>query len=251
VGLLDRLRTLASGSDAPRDDDLLDQITLRQRVADGIVALRQYDRAGKNVLPAAVEVVVTAGPGSVQIAQRFVDDPAFDAEVEAQVANAVVPLAGLLPYRTYRVEPGERPGVEVRDCGAAVLAWVFVEGRPDGACPFRADRTELRVGRGPWHGTAARHANDLCLEEPYVGRAAFTLRRSGAGLLVEPASGQAPYLAILRADGHRVRPGLDTVGASARIAWGERIELSDGARQGLVLCIARERPPAGSAGGAA
>jgi hypothetical protein len=206
--------------------------------------LRQYDRAGKSVLPAAVDIVVTAGPGSVQIAQRFVDDLAFDAEVEAQVANAVVPLAGFLPHRAYRVEAGERPGVEVRECGSAVLAWVYVEGRPGGACPFRADRSELRVGRGPWHGAAARHANDLCLEEPYVGRAALTLRRAGTGLTVEPASGQAPFLAVLRADGQRLRPGLDTVGASARIAWGERIELSDGGKERLVICVTRERPPA-------
>lgn len=243
MGLLDRLRTLASGSDAPRDDDLLDQITLRQRIAEGIVALRQYDRAGKGVLPPAVEVLITAGPGSLEVARRFVEDPSFDEEVGAQVANAVVPLAGELPLRAYRVESGERPGVRVRESGDAVLAWVYVEGRPALACPFRADRRELRVGRGPWHGAAASHTNDLCLEERYVGRAALVLRRTGLGLAVEPAPGQAAFLALLRADGRRLRPGLDTVEASARVGWGERIELSDGASQRVTICVSRDPPP--------
>lgn len=242
MGLLGKLRTLASAGDAPRDDEALDQITLRQRVADGIVALRQYDRHGHGTLPPAVEVVVTVGEASQQVARRFVDDPGFDAEVGAQVQNALAPLSGPLPHRTYRVERGERSGVAVRECSDAVLAWLHVEGDPARACPWRAERTELYLGRGRWHGAEGGRPNDLQLAERFVSRAAAVLRRAGTAFTVEPSPGQAAFLAILRADGRRVRPGLDTVEAGARLAPGERIELSDGAGQAVVLRLDREAP---------
>jgi hypothetical protein len=75
-----------------------------------------------------------------------------------------------------------------------------------------------------------------------VSRAAAVLRRAGTAFSVEPSPGQAAFLAVLRADGRRVRPGLDTVEARARVALGERVELSDGGGHVLVLVLDREAP---------
>ena len=94
----------------------LGQPDLLRRVTEGITALARHAGKGLPVLPPEVEVHIKVGKGSVQVIEQFVQDPAFDREVEARILNELVRLRpDGLPVRRYVVEPGDRTSVEVRE----------------------------------------------------------------------------------------------------------------------------------------
>src|SRR5688572_33393168 len=82
----------------------LGQPDLLRRVTEGIVSLARHADRGLPVLPPEVEVRIKVGDGGTQTIERFVQDPAFDREVEARVLNELVRLRpDGLPVRRYKI----------------------------------------------------------------------------------------------------------------------------------------------------
>ena len=227
------------------DPDLLDEPTLRQLIVERTLALRQRGRRGIDQLPPVVAVQVTvAADRSVAAVRAYLDDPAFDDEIGAALANRLVGLGAAVPTRLYAIEGGDRSAVSVREAAAGAWAVLRVEGgdRDGATLSLTGNRPRYHLGRGPWHGEGEAPANDLMVSDGdrFVSRRAAVLRRAGSGLEIA-ALDQGEYLAIVRADGRRIRPTHARSGR-VRLAIGDRIELSDGERQRVVLHV--ERPAA-------
>ena len=80
---------------------------LLRRVVDGIAKLKRHADRGVEVLPPEVEVHITVGEGSVQVIERFVNEPSFDREVEAALRNKLVRAReDRMPVRRYFVKAG-------------------------------------------------------------------------------------------------------------------------------------------------
>ena len=187
----------------------LGQPDLLRRVTGGITALARHAGKGLPVLPPEVEVRIRVGKGSVQVIEQFVQDPAFDREVEARVLNELVRLRPEgLPVRRYVVEPGERTSVEVREAPRRRYRLRIQGGDRDGATiTLPPTRRHYLLGRGDWHGDERQVANDvvLCESEKSISRRAARLHRSNAGLELESLD-QQQALVVERADGERLRP---------------------------------------------
>jgi hypothetical protein len=215
----------------------LGQPDLLRRVTDGITALARHAGKGLPVLPPEVEVHIKVGKGSVQVIEQFVQDPAFDREVEARVLNELVRLRPEgLPVRRYVVEPGERTSVEVREAPRRRYRLRIQGGDRDGTTlTLPPTRRHYLLGRGDWHGDERQVANDvvLCESEKAVSRRAARLHRSNAGLELESLD-QQQALVVQRADGERLRPAL---AASGRVPLspGDRIEFTDGRKTVLTV----------------
>ena len=94
----------------------LGQPDLLRKVSEGITRLARHADRGLPILPREVEVHIKVGHGSLQTIEQFVEDPAFDKEVEARLLNELARLRPEnLPLRRYFVEAAERTGVEVRE----------------------------------------------------------------------------------------------------------------------------------------
>jgi hypothetical protein len=217
----------------------LGQPDLLRRVTEGIVALARHADRGLPVLPPEVEVRVKVGDGGVQVIERFVQDPAFDREVEARVLNELVRLRpDGLPVRRYFVEPGEKNAVEVREAPLRRFRLRIQGGDRDGAAiTLPATRRQYLLGRTDWHGDEMQVANDVVLSETEraVSRRAARLHRSAAGLELESLD-QREALVVEKADGERLRPAL-TASGRVPITPGDRIEFTDGKRPVITLLI--------------
>ena len=210
----------------------LGQPDLLRRVTAGIVALARHADRGIPVLPAEVEVRIRVGDGGVQTIERFVQDPAFDREVEARVLNELVRLRpDGLPVRRYLVEAAERTAVEVKEAPLRRFRLRIQGGDRDGATvTLPATRRQYLLGRGDWHGEEMQVANDVVLSEGEraVSRRAARLHRSAAGLELESLD-QREALVVEKPDGERLRPAL-TASGRVPLAYGDRIEFTDGRR---------------------
>ena len=210
----------------------LGQPDLLRRVTEGIVALARHADRGLPVLPPEVEVRIKIGEGGTQTIERFVQDPAFDREVEARVLNELVRLRpDGLPVRRYIVETGEKNSVEVKEAPLRRFRLRIQGGDRDGATvTLPASRREYLLGRGDWHGEEMQVANDVVLSESEraVSRRAARLHRSAAGLELESLD-QREALVVEKADGERLRPAL-TASGRVPLAYGDRIEFTDGRR---------------------
>jgi hypothetical protein len=208
----------------------LGQPDLLRRVTSGIVALARHADRGLPVLPPEVEVKVRVGDGGVQTIERFVQDPAFDREVEARVLNELVRLRpDGLPIRRYVVEAGEKNSVEVKEAPLRRFRLRIQGGDRDGAAVTLAPaRREYLLGRGDWHGDEMQVANDVVLteNERAVSRKAARLYRSAAGLELESLD-QREALLVEKSDGERVRPALTSSGR-VPLAFGDRVSFTDG-----------------------
>lgn len=217
----------------------LGQPDLLRRVTDGIVSLARHADRGLPVLPPEVEVRIKVGDGGVQVIERFVQDPAFDREVEARVLNELVRLRpDGLPVRRYVVEPGERNAVEVREAPLRRFRLRIQGGDRDGAAiTLPVARRQYLLGRGDWHGDEMQVANDvaLCEGERAVSRRAARLHRSAAGLELESLD-QREALIVQKADGERVRPAL-TASGRVSVVPGDRVEFTDGKRAVLTVFV--------------
>src|SRR5947199_3305836 len=167
----------------------LGQPDLLRRVTEGITALARHSGRGLPVLPPEVEVHVKVGKGSVQVIEQFVQDPAFDREVEARVLNELVRLRPEgLPVRRYVVEAAERTSVEVREAPKRRFRLRIQGGDRDGATiTLPPTRRHYLVGRGDWHGHEQHVANDvvLCASGKAISRRAARLHRAPSGLELE------------------------------------------------------------------
>ncbi len=244
-GSLIGIRSLFRKTPSVRDRDLLDQSTLRQRVVAGIMALSQRWRRGADALPLAVAVTIQVGDdASLSVVERFIDDPAFDTDVGADLSNRLVgSRVDAMPVRLYRVEPGPHNDLKVTEALSGTLAWLTVEG---GDChgttlEIEVTRAEYRLGRGDWHGDDTV-ANDLVVShgDRFVSRRAAVLRRAGARLEVA-SRGQGDNLLVIHADGKTVRPSHTRRGR-LRIQPGDSIALTDGGARQVTLRL-HEQPP--------
>jgi hypothetical protein len=219
----------------------LGQPDLLRRVTQGIVALARHADRGLPVLPPEVEVRIRVGDGGVQTIERFVQDPAFDREIEARVLNELVRLRpDGLPVRRYVVEAGERNAIEVKEAPLRRFRLRIQGGDRDGAAvTLPPSRRQYLLGRGDWHGEEMQVANDVVLSETEraVSRRAARLHRSAAGLELESLD-QREALVVEKQDGERVRPALTSSGRVA-LAFGDRIEFTDG-KQGVVTLVVEE-----------
>jgi hypothetical protein len=118
--------------------------------------------------------------------------------------------------------------VEGGDCDGRVL-------------PVPADRSELRFGRGEWHGGDRQIRNDLtvCEGSEFVSRRAGRLVSAGHRLEVE-ALDQADFLVVHRQGTDPVRPARV---ASGRVALreGDAVELKSGGEDAIRLVLRRPR----------
>jgi hypothetical protein len=219
----------------------LGQPDLLRRVTQGIVALARHADRGLPVPPPEVEVRIRVGGGGVQTIERFVQDPAFDREVEARVLNELVRLRpDGLPVRRYVVEAGERNAVEVKEAPLRRFRLRIQGGDRDGsAVTLPPSRRQYLLGRGDWHGEEMQVANDVVVSEGEraVSRRAARLHRSAAGLELESLD-QREALVVVKQDGEKVRPALTSSGRVA-LAFGDRLEFTDG-KQSVVTLVVEE-----------
>lgn len=203
---------------------------LLRRIVEGIVKLASHGDRGLVALPPEVDIRIGVAEGSLQVVERFVNDPAFDREVEAEVLNRLVRARDdQMPTRRYVVASAERFAVTVTEAPPRQYQLRVQGGDRNGqAVALPATRRDLLVGRGPWHGDDQHVANDvvLCDSERGVSRRAARMRRIGAAYEVESLD-QREALSVLRPDGQRLRPSLS---ASGRVPLrpGDALEFTDG-----------------------
>jgi hypothetical protein len=220
----------------------LGQPDLLRRVSEGIVSLARHADRGLPVLPREVEVRIRVAEGGVQVIERFVQDPAFDREVEARVLNELVRLRpDGLPIRRYVVETADKTSVEVREAPLRRFRLRLQGGDRDGReIALPPARRQYLLGRTDWHGDEMQVANDvvLCESERAISRRAARLHRSAAGLELESLD-QREAMIVVRADGERLRPAL---AASGRVPLqaGDRIEFTDGKEPVLTVVVEEE-----------
>ena len=234
MGILDSLRqSLRGGDDELGRDDLL------KRVEDGILAHKRFGARGKEVFPLGVRIRVTTGAKGVETLRGFVDDPAFERELEARLLNRLA-TPDRLPARSWSVAAGDVNSVVVEEDSAALQGTFVVDGgdKDGNRYPIELGRKEWRVGRGRWHQERPddqRLPNDLVITETaaFVSRAAALIRRAGAFLEVE-ARQQGEFLLVQRRDGTKVRPALTAAGRIA-LAPGDRLLFHDGGQAEIGL----------------
>jgi FHA domain len=215
----------------------LAQPDLLRRVTDGIAALARHAGKGTPVLPPEVEVQITVGGGSVQVVEQFVQDPAFDREIEARLLNELVKLRPEgLPVRRYIVSAGERTSVEVKESPRRRYQLRIEGGDRDGVTiTLPPNRRHYLLGRGDWHGDEQEVANDVVLSrsDKAISRRAARLHRSTSGLELESLD-QQQALVVERPNGEKLRPALASSGR-VPLASGDRIAFTDGNQPILTL----------------
>lgn len=214
---------------------------LRARTVDALAALAHHAARGEVVFPADVTVRIAVPARSVVVVRGFAEDPRFDREVGAALANRCDVALAALPRRGYRVEEGERLAVDVHE--EAPRAWeLAIEGGDhDGrrvAVPAAGDVT---FGRASAAGET-RAQNDLavCAAAAFVSRRAGALHRLGHQLEVS-ALDQGDLLAVRRTGGEVVRPARTARGRVV-VREGDVIELSDGKGESVRLVVRRGEP---------
>src|SRR5205814_6877881 len=182
---------------------------LLRKVVDGIAKLKRHADRGVEVLPPEVEVHVTVGEGSVQVIERFVNDPEFDREVEAALRNRLVRAReDRMPVRRYFVKAGKRTQVVVKETPPKTYHLRIDGGdRAGTSIPLPGEKRVFLVGRGPWHGDEQQAAHDVVVAdgERAVSRRAARLHRAGGHFEIE-ALDQSEALIVSRPDGQRLRP---------------------------------------------
>ena len=224
---------IKGGSDELGWDDLI------RRVVAAIAQLAHDGAKGARVFPPAVIVKLEVAEGSVAVVQGFVDDPRFDREVGAGVANRCDVAATDLPLRSYVVAAADEVAVIAEPGAVPGGLELLIEGgdRAGAVLPLPPGRTELTFGRGEWHGGPAHVRNDLvvCEKNDFVSRRAGRLFRVARMLEVE-ALDQRDLLLVRRASGEVLRPARTARGRVA-VGAGDVIELADGRGDAVRLVV--------------
>jgi hypothetical protein len=210
---------------------------LLRRVVDGIAKLKRHADRGVEVLPPEVEVTITVGEGSVQVIERFVNEPTFDREVEAGLRNKLVRAReDRMPVRRYFVKAGPRTQVTVKESPPKTYHLRVDRGdKPGREIALPGEKRVFLVGRGPWHGDDQQVANDVVLSESEkaISRRAARLHRVSGNFEIE-ALDQSEALVVVRPDGQRLRPALSASGR-VPVQPGDLIEFTDGAKPVLTV----------------
>jgi hypothetical protein len=177
------------------------------------------------------------GEGSVQVIERFVNDPTFDREVEAALRNKLVRAReDRMPVRRYFVKAGKKTQVSVKE-SAPKTYQLKIEGgdRAGSTVPMQGEKRVFLVGRGPWHGDDQQVANDIIVSETEkaISRRAARLHRVSGTFELE-ALDQSEALVVARPDGQRLRPALSASGR-VPVQPGDVIEFTDGAKTVLIV----------------
>jgi hypothetical protein len=210
---------------------------LLRKVVDGIAKLKRHADRGVEVLPPEVEVHITVGEGSVQVIERFVNDPSFDREVEAGLRNKLVRAReDRMPVRRYFVQAGKKTQVTVKESPPKTFH-LRIEGgdRAGNTIGMPGEKRVFLVGRGPWHGDEQQVANDVVVSEneKAISRRAARLHRVSGNFELE-ALDQGEALVVGRPDGQRLRPALSASGR-VPVQPGDVIEFTDGAKTVLTV----------------
>ncbi|HUQ06192.1 MAG TPA: hypothetical protein VM261_26995 [Kofleriaceae bacterium] len=225
-------RLLSDGDEAGWDD-------LRGLTVEALADLAHHGARGEVIFPADVAIRVAVPARSVAVARGFVEDPRFDREVGAALANRCDVAVGALPRRAYDVIEGERVQVSVAEQAPRTWALAVVGGDLDGRrLPLPVGGGDLTFGRGGAAGDA-RGQIDLavCTQTAFVSRRAGTIHRLGHALEIS-ALDQGDLLLVRRASGEVVRPARTARGRVA-VREGDTIELSDGKDGAVRLAVER------------
>jgi len=210
---------------------------LLRKVVDGILKLRRHGDRGMEFLPPEVEVRIGVAEGGVQVLERWVNDPAFDREVEAGLKNRLVRAHDdTLPVRRYIVEVSKQNTVTVKELQPRGYQLKIESGDRAGTeIPLSPDRRDLLLGRSQWHGDDQQVANDIIISENEraISRRAARLHRTGASFELQSLD-QREALSVVRPDGTRLRPALSASGR-VPVKPGDLIEFSDGAKPVVVM----------------
>jgi hypothetical protein len=210
---------------------------LLRKVVDGILKLRRHGDRGMEFLPPEVEVRIGVAEGGVQVLERWVNDPAFDREVEAGLKNRLVRAHDdTLPVRRYIVEVSKHNTVTVKELQPRGYQLKIESGDRAGTLiPLSPDRRDLLLGRSQWHGDDQQVANDIIISENEraISRRAARLHRTGASFELQSLD-QREALSVVRPDGTRLRPALSASGR-VPVKPGDLIEFSDGAKPVVVM----------------
>ncbi len=241
---MNRIKQAVAGNDDGSADSL-DEATLRQTLVERILALRQRGPMGVDQLPQVVEVTISVSDDrSVDVVRGYVDDPGFDDEVGAALANRLVGVGANIPLRLYTVERAGKTSIAVHEADGGAWAQMRIEGgdRDGVRVAIAGDRPRYHLGRGDWHGDGEAPANDIIVSDGdrFISRRAGVLRRAGSGLEITSLD-QGEFLVVIRPNDQRLRPTHARSGR-IRLAIGDRIELTDGRRQRIVLHLERRTP---------
>ena len=212
---------------------------LLRRVVDGIAKLKRHADRGVEVLPPEVEVHITVGEGSVQVIERFVNEPSFDREVEAALRNKLVRAReDRMPVRRYFVKAGKKhPGLGQGEPAPGLPAQDRRRRpEPASAVPMQSDKRVFLVGRGPWHGDDQQVANDVIVCGDARRRSAAARR----GCTASAAASSSRPSTRAKPSSSRARTGSGCgppSSASGRVPVqpGDVIEFTDGAKTVLTV----------------
>lgn len=216
-----------------------------RRVARAVGATAHFGARGAVSFPPEVEVEIVAPTAGAGAARGFLNRPAFDRAVAAELENRWDCPASELPFRSYQVVEGEGLRVSARasaEAGEARWALTIEGGDRDGeTLSIPPGRAEVRFGRGAWHGGDRQVKNDLAIadEAAFVSRRAGRLVAAGHGWEVESLD-QGDLLAVERSGGESLRPARSASGRAA-LGAGDALELSDGGELKIRLILGRPR----------
>lgn len=216
---------------------------LQRFVVDAIKMLSERDHAGKEVLPSSIHIAISASADRLELAQRFVQEPSFDAEVRTALLNELygLPTQGV-PAWTFSFAVGE-PKVRATTAQSRALGWLNVlDGdRAGSVLPIPALKRPLTLGRSTFHGDNVVR-NDIVLSDSarFVSRRAAALHRTGSQLWLESRD-QGDALWLERSSGEQLRP-TNTIEKRLQLLPGDRIIFSDGRKEQIAVLFLAEAP---------
>lgn len=218
------LRSLFSGASSE-----LGAHDLRRHIIDAIKALVERDSAGNEVLPGAILLTITAPTERLELVQRFVREPSFDADITAALLNELYGINSQgLPAWSFHFVVGEL-AVVAAPTQSAPIGWLAVidgdrRGVVASVLPLKRPFT---LGRTHNHGDGAVK-NDLVVSDDarFVSRRAAALHRTGSQLWLESRD-QGDALWLERSTGERLRP-THTVERRVHLMPGDTLVFSDG-----------------------
>jgi hypothetical protein len=226
---------LRGGSDELGWDDLI------RRVTEAIAPLAAYAARGQVIFPAEVVVRITTDEGRVGLVREFLEKPEFDREVDAALANRFDCATSELPTRDYVVSAADRTTIAAGE-GAPKVWEIEINGGDLAGTTLAlpSGRSEIRFGRGEWHGPDHHIRNDLvvCQNTEFVSRRAGRLTPAGHQLEVESLD-QGDALLVQCSGGAALRPAR-TARGRLPLRAGDVIELVDGRGNAVRLLLRRK-----------
>lgn len=222
-GFLDSMRRILGSGPVNPDE-------LRRRVVEALLQHQGFGARGRASFPPALEVTIAVPEAELARVERMTTEPSFDPAVATRLQNELAQASrDDLPVRVYRVVAGPKLSVtaDPTDEGAGIALFVLDGDRAGERLVLPMTEDELRIGRGPSHGSADAVANDLVVTatSKWVSRAAATIRRAGAAAVLKVVD-QGEDLVVIDESGTRRRPAR-TRDRTVRVERGDVIELRD------------------------